>query len=773
MYPAGPPKAIYKETVNELMRIFYTIINTLILAAAAYFLGRKMAGKGFVGRFFNERRRRIDKDLDSAAEAFEISEATEGIMAAENSEAENRISAIRDEFEKRAEERAEHILAAGKEENETIKREDDRLFSGLRIEMYETLRKDAIKKAKESALKLMGEEPYVSDFRKKEEEITATIFSKVILTPGDMSYLVKSGVLYVNLTSAFPLNERLRQEIKEKSTALVEKAGGGISFWEKVDASLVGGLRLSIGDTVYDGTISDLLYRMTKTFTKETEGEGFSAASFAERLIAGVSDAKMEISVYQIGRVLSISDGICWLDGLADIMYGEVVEFISTGERGMVLDIGPEKVGCIIFGRYEHIEAGDTVRRVKHMASVPVGESLLGRVVDPLGAPMDGFGTIRAEAYRPIEWKAPAILDRKSVSEPLHTGIKAIDALVPIGRGQRELIIGDKQTGKTAIAIDAILNQKGKDVVCIYVAVGQKDTSVADILAQLKKHGAMEYTVIVCADAFSSASMQYIAPFSGTALGEYFMYKGKDVLIVYDDLSKHAVAYRELSLLLHRPSGREAYPGDVFYLHSRLLERSARLSAEAGGGSMTALPVIETQAGDISTYIPTNVISITDGQIFLETELFNAGQRPAINVGLSVSRVGGAAQRPFMKKIAASLRTNLAQYRELESFAQFGSDLDEATKKVLDSGARIIAALNQPRYAPIRDDKEALMICAVTEGFADKVPPEDIAKFQTALFEHFAVRHPHLLETIRSPKKLTEQDEKAIREALRDFAETF
>ncbi|MDD4124458.1 MAG: F0F1 ATP synthase subunit alpha [Eubacteriales bacterium] len=512
---------------------------------------------------------------------------------------------------------------------------------------------------------------------------------------------------------------------------------------------------------------------MTKTIGQKTIEEDFSAQKFADTLINNVKNTKMDIGVYQLGRVVSISDGICWLDGLADIMYGEVVEFISAGERGMILDIEPCKIGCIVFGRYEHIEAGDKVRRIKHMAAVPVGEAQVGRVVNPLGVPIDGLGTIRTSEYRPVEFHAPAILDRQSVSVPLHTGIKAIDALVPIGRGQRELIIGDRQTGKTSIAVDTIINQKGKNVICIYVAVGQKETTVADIMSKLKKFGAMEYTVIVCADAYSSASMQYIAPFAGTAIGEYFMYKGRDVLMVYDDLSKHAVAYRELSLLLHRPSGREAYPGDVFYLHSRLLERSARLSAESGGGSMTALPIIETQAGDISAYIPTNVISITDGQIFLETGLFNEGQRPAVNVGLSVSRVGGAAQNPFMKKTAASLRLNLAQYRELESFAQFGSDVDENTKKVLESGARIMAALNQPRYSPLPDDREALIIFAVTEGYAAKVSPADIGKFEKALFEYFDSMHSDLLKIIGSTVKPSSEDIANIKKALTAYVESY
>ncbi|MGN1345408.1 MAG: F0F1 ATP synthase subunit alpha [Eubacteriales bacterium] len=475
----------------------------------------------------------------------------------------------------------------------------------------------------------------------------------------------------------------------------------------------------------------------------------------------------MEVSVseFQLGRVISISDGICWLDGLADIMYGEVIEF-DCGERGMVLDIEPDRIGCVIYGRYEHIESGSRVRRVGRIASVPVGEELLGRVVDPLGKPIDGKGRIWTNERRPIECKSPGIPDRSSVSRPMHTGIKAIDALVPIGRGQRELIIGDRQSGKTSIVVDTILNQKGKGILCIYVAIGQKDTTVANIHEKLTKYGAMDYTTIVCAPASSSASLQYIAPFAGAAMGEYFMYQGRDVLIIYDDLSKHAVAYRELSLLLHRPSGREAYPGDVFYLHARLLERAAQLSPELGGGSMTAFPIIETQAGDISAYIPTNVISITDGQIFLDTDLFNEGQRPAVNVGLSVSRVGSAAQTKLMKQVSSSLRMNLAQYRELVGFAQFGSDVDAATKKVLDKGERMMAALRQGRYDPLPDWKQAMLIYAVSEGYADAVSPDKMEEYSTKLYAYMESMHPEIVERLKTGKKMDEETIGMLKSAL-------
>ena len=466
---------------------------------------------------------------------------------------------------------------------------------------------------------------------------------------------------------------------------------------------------------------------------------------------------------------MTISDGICWMDGLADIMYGEVVEF-DCGERGMVLDIQQDRIGCVIFGEYEHIDSGSPVRRVGRIASVPVGEGLLGRIVDSVGNPIDGIGTIPFTERRPIECNAPAILDRAPVDSPLHTGIKAIDALVPIGKGQRELIIGDRQTGKSAIVIDTILNQKGKDTICIYVAIGQKETLISEIQETLEKHGAMEYTTIVAATASGSAASQYIAPFAGTAMAEYFMYAGKDVLIIYDDLSKHAVAYRELSLLLHRPSGREAYPGDIFYLHSRLLERSAHLSEELGGGSITAMPIIETLAGDISSYIPTNVISITDGQIFLDAELYNEGQRPAINVGLSVSRVGSAAQTKLMKQASSNLRTKLAQYRELEDFTQFGTDIDDETKSTLDYGKRLMEALKQNRYRPVDDRQQALLLFAVSEGYSNNFELYEMESFERGLYEYFENNCPDLTNELKSGKKMSSEVMEKVRTSLTEYA---
>ena len=449
-----------------------------------------------------------------------------------------------------------------------------------------------------------------------------------------------------------------------------------------------------------------------------------------------IENFDMMAGVREVGNVIWVGDGIATVYGIDHAMYGEIVTF-ENGVKGMVQDIKKNEIGVIIFGKDTGIREGTKVARTEKRAGIPVGEGFIGRVVDALGAPVDGKGEIKAEDYRPVENEAPGIIDRKSVSVPLETGILAIDSMFPIGRGQRELIIGDRQTGKTSIATDAILNQKGKGVICIYVAIGQKSSTVAKLVGTLEKHGAMEYTTVFSATASDCAPLQYIAPYAGTALAEYFMYQGKDVLIVYDDLSKHAVAYRALSLLLERSPGREAYPGDVFYLHSRLLERSSRLSDEAGGGSITALPIIETQAGDVSAYIPTNVISITDGQIFLETDLFMSGVRPAVNVGLSVSRVGGAAQTKAMKKASGSMRIDLAQYREMEVFTQFSSDLDEATKAQLDYGKSIMELLKQPLGRPLSSSEQVITLWVATHKVMTGIPVKEIKAFQMDMLAYF------------------------------------
>lgn len=479
-------------------------------------------------------------------------------------------------------------------------------------------------------------------------------------------------------------------------------------------------------------------------------------------------DDKLDIS--EVGVVTYVGDGIARAHGLNDVLSGELLKF-DNGSYGIAQNLESNDVGIIILGQFDNIREGDRVQRTGRIMEVPVGDALIGRVVNPLGQPVDGLGEIKTDKSRPIEAKAPGVMDRQSVDQPLQTGIKAIDALVPIGRGQRELIIGDRKTGKTSLAIDTILNQKGQDVICIYVAVGQKESTVRTQVETLKRFGAMDYTIVVEAGPSEPAPMLYIAPYAGTAMGEEFMYNGRDVLIVFDDLSKQAVAYRELSLLLRRPPGREAYPGDVFYLHSRLLERSAKLNDKLGGGSLTALPIIQTEAGDISAYIPTNVISITDGQIFLQSDLFFAGTRPAIDAGNSVSRVGGNAQIKAMKKVAGTLRTDLAAYRELESFAQFGSDLDQATQAKLNRGQRTVEVLKQPLHDPIPVEKQVVILYALTHGYLDAVPVEDIARFQNELFDNFDSSHADLLKTIREAGQLP--DDKKLSAAIEEFSESF
>lgn len=476
-----------------------------------------------------------------------------------------------------------------------------------------------------------------------------------------------------------------------------------------------------------------------------------------------ISILKEEIENYdldtgdqEVGQVIWVGDGIATIYGMDQAMYGEIVLF-ENGIKGMVQDVRKNEIGCILFGSDTGIREGTKVTRTKKKAGIPVGEAFVGRVIDPLGAPIDGKGPIASEDYRPIEHEAPGIIDRKSVSVPLETGILSIDSMFPIGRGQRELIIGDRQTGKTSIAVDTILNQKGKDMICIYVAIGQKASTVAGIVSTLQKYDAMDYSIVLSSTASQPAPLQYIAPYSGTALAEYFMYKGKDVLIVYDDLSKHAVAYRALSLLLERSPGREAYPGDVFYLHSRLLERSSRLSDELGGGSITALPIIETQAGDVSAYIPTNVISITDGQIFLESDLFFAGMRPAVNVGLSVSRVGGAAQTKAMKKASGSIRIDLAQFREMQVFTQFSSDLDATTKEQLTYGDGLMELLKQPLYHPMSLHAKVITLCAATHKEFLDLDKSKIKDFQNGLLEYFDRVHPEIGQEIEAKKTLTDE----------------
>jgi F-type H+-transporting ATPase subunit alpha len=499
--------------------------------------------------------------------------------------------------------------------------------------------------------------------------------------------------------------------------------------------------------------------------------ESIKANEINEIIRSQIENFNAGMTVNEVGTVIKVGDGIAEIHGLDKVMAGELLEFPNE-VRGLALNLEEDKVGAVLFGDFQTIKEGDEVRRTKRIMSVPVGDAMIGRVVDALGNPIDGKGEIITTQFNPIEKIAPGIIDRQPVKEPLQTGLKAIDAMVPIGRGQRELIIGDRQTGKTAVAIDAIINQKGKDVICVYVAIGQKASTVAQVVQKLNDFGAMDYTIVVSATASDPAAMQFLAPYAGVAIGEFFRDNGRHALTIYDDLSKQAAAYREISLLLRRPPGREAYPGDVFYLHSRLLERAAKMSDARGGGSLTSLPIIETQAGDISAYIPTNVISITDGQIFLESDLFNSGVRPAINVGNSVSRVGGAAQIKAMKQVAGTLRIDLAQYRELAAFAQFGSDLDKSTQSQLERGKRLTEILKQPQYRPMPVENQVFMVWTVTNGLADDIEVADLRRFEEDIFKFIEGSHPAVLSTIRDKKTIDDDLKAAMREAVEDFKST-
>lgn len=533
------------------------------------------------------------------------------------------------------------------------------------------------------------------------------------------------------------------------------------------DKSLLGGFCITVGSEEYDWSMKGRLTQMKNRLT-QTPQMLSDSSEVIDLLRTEIDAAAFDGKDHEVGEILRVGDGVATVNGLRHAGYGEIVQF-ESGVKGMVQDIRKEETGIILLGSERGLLAGGRVVRTERRAGVPVGEAFLGRVVDAMGTPIDGKGEAVPAGYRPIENAAPGIKDRKSVSVPMETGILAIDSMFPIGRGQRELIIGDRQTGKTSIATDTILNQKGKGVICIYVAIGQKASTVAKVVSTLQSHGAMEYSIVVSATASDPASLQYIAPYAGTAMAEYFMYQGKDVLIIYDDLSKHAVAYRSLSLILERSPGREAYPGDVFYLHSRLLERSSRLTPEMGGGSITALPIIETQAGDVSAYIPTNVISITDGQIYLETNLFNAGQRPAVNVGLSVSRVGGAAQTKAMKKASGSIRIDLAQYREMEVFTQFSSDLDDTTREQLAYGKGLMEVLKQPLYRPLSMAEQVItLVVATAKGFLE-VPLPQIKEYQMALLDYIRENHGEIAAELEESKVLTDELREAILTAAAEY----
>ena len=573
--------------------------------------------------------------------------------------------------------------------------------------------------------------------------------------------------LTASLLSACPPDDAQQRRLEE---VLAKKYGKPVSLTWQEDKTAAGGFRIRLGSEIIDWTVEGRLTQLKDKLASLRPGEGNVISLIRDT----VRDWTPEVYAREEGHVLSVADGIAYVEGLDSATYGEILLF-EGGIRGMVQELRPGRIGCILFGRVEEVSEGTVVYRTGKTAGIGVSDAIIGRVVDALGAPIDGGGDIPVDAYRMIESPAPGIIDRQPVNTPMQTGILSIDSMFPIGRGQRELIIGDRQTGKTTIASDTIINQKGKGVLCIYVAIGQKRSTVANLVQSLTEAGAMSYTIVVSATASELSPLQYIAPYSGCAMGEYFMHQGKHVLIIYDDLSKHAVAYRALSLLIRRPPGREAYPGDVFYLHSRLLERAAKLSNELGGGSLTALPIIETQAGDVSAYIPTNVISITDGQIFLETELFHSGIMPAVNPGISVSRVGGNAQIKAMKKVAGTLKLIYSQYRELQSFAQFGSDLDADTKARLAQGERIVEVLKQNRSAPVPVEKQVAILYATIHDYLVKVKVPDVSEYEKSLYEYLDndAAGAAVMETIRTTGNLDKDTEEQLKSVLTAYTDSF
>lgn len=590
-------------------------------------------------------------------------------------------------------------------------------------------------------------------------------FDEVRKALEELSKTPDAKVEHAKLTYVTPPTEEQLSGIRQ--FAAKETDNPDIVLDLEEDPSLKSGFVLDIGSKEYDWSEQGRIEQLKEQLNKAVNVTA-SEKEILSILQASVEDFELEAKNNEVGIVNWVGDGIANVDGIDHAFYGEIVVF-DCGVKGMVQDVRRDEIGVILFGRDTEIKEGSRVVRTGKMAGLPTGEGFLGRIVDALGSPLDGLGEIDADDFRPVETPAPSIVDRKSVTVPMETGILAIDSMFPIGRGQRELIIGDRQTGKTSIATDTIINQKGKDVICVYVAIGQKASTVAKLVNTLRERDAMSYTIVVSATASDPAPLQYLAPYAGTALAEYFMYKGKDVLIIYDDLSKHAVAYRAISLLLERSPGREAYPGDVFYLHSRLLERSARLTPEAGGGSITALPIIETQAGDLSAYIPTNVISITDGQIFLESELFFSGQRPAVNVGLSVSRVGGAAQTKAMKKAAGSIRIDLAQYREMEVFTQFSSDLDDATKQQLAHGRSLMNLLKQPLNHPLSMAEQVILLVVANAHLISNMDEAQIKKFRSDLLEFFQAEHKEIVSGLESAKDLSEEMRDNIIDAATEF----
>ena len=739
----------------------FAVINFVILFGALFLITRKM-----IVRMFKERKEKIAQDLEQSHQADLESQRLSTDVAQARDQARQQEDALLAETRAQVERSSREAEKLRAEEADALRRNAIQTEKQLRSQMHGQVSAQVIRQVASQAGETLKTSTFAPERQALVERYIEQVKEVVAAMPSDILNMNELKKLNISIASPEPLTD---EEMKKVTQILCETF---LSVRNEVDDGLVGGVRMQVGDTVYDGTLAHQLDRLSQEVEFNSRMDDQEELSVLESIREKLSGTDNSIDVYQTGKVISVSDGICHVSGLADVMAGEMLEFEGS-LRGMVMDLDKNNVGVVLLGDFSTIQEGDTVRRTGHIIEVPVGEAMCGRVVDALGRPVDGKGPIKNDGFRAVESPAPSVLHRQGVTVPLQTGIKAIDALVPIGRGQRELIIGDRQTGKTAIALDTIVNQKGKGVHCIYVAIGQKESTVANVVRKLTELGAMDYTTVVCASASEPAPMLYIAPYAGAAIGEYFMYKGKDVLIVYDDLSKQAAAYREISLLLQRPPGREAYPGDVFYLHSRLLERAARLDEASGGGSMTALPIIETQAGDISAYIPTNVISITDGQIFLETGLFHSGTRPAINVGLSVSRVGGAAQVPAMKQVAGRLRTDLAQYRELASFAQFGSDLDASTQATLLRGQHMTELLKQDQFAARAVEDQVIAIFAANEGYADDVDLADMPRFEREAVEYVKQAMPELVDTICAGKKIPADMLDKLRETLKSFKETF
>ena len=745
------------------MDIIWKIVNFIILFGALYFICRKM---NLFDKMFGSRRRGIGEEIENSEKAKAQAKALGEDIEKARAENEERKQQLLKDAEAQAKADGAAIAAAGEQEAKSLIENAEKSEGQLMAQMRDRVSSDAVRRVAEITAEVLRNGSFEDSKQALNDKFIEQIKELVSAMPSDILNMNELKKLDISIKSAQPLSD---EEMKKLTQIICETF---ISCHNEVDSDVIGGVRMQVGDTVYDGTLAHTLDRLSQDVEDNTRQSDSQMRSIADGIKQQLEKVNGDIDVFQTGEVLTLGDGICRVSGLADVMAGEMLEF-PGGLKGMVQDLDKNNVGVVLLGPFGHLQEGDSVRRTGRIVEVPVGDALIGRVVDAMGSPIDGKGPIKTDSFHPVESPAPSVLSRQPVSVPLQTGLKAIDALVPIGRGQRELIIGDRQTGKTAIALDAIINQKGKDVICIYVAIGQKESTVSSVVEKLRSHGAMDYTIVVAATASEPAPMLYIAPYAGAAMGEYFMYNGKDVLIIYDDLSKQATAYREISLLLQRPPGREAYPGDVFYLHSRLLERAARLNAESGGGSMTALPIIETQAGDISAYIPTNVISITDGQIFLESDLFHSGVRPAINVGLSVSRVGGAAQLGAMKQVAGRLRVDLAQYRELASFAQFGSDLDKSTRDTLHRGARMTEVLKQGQYVPMSAADQVIAIFAVSEGYADDLELSDVARFESELIDYVNRSYPEFQGEVLSGKKLSADQQAKLKECIVNFKKTF